>query len=61
MINTKEKRKGIMKDKKTKQTAAKVASNILTATLKLEANNASCSWIYEPKQPEAIKRFQKVK
>lgn len=50
-----------MKVKKTKQTAAKVISDILTGTLKLEANNASCGWAYEPKQPEAIKRFQKVK
>lgn len=50
-----------MKVKKTKQMAAKVISDILTGTLKLEANNASCAWIYEPKQPEAIKRFQKVK
>ena len=50
-----------MREKKTKQKAAKMVSNILTATLKLEANNASCVWAYEPKQPEAIKRFQTAK
>lgn len=54
MISTKE--KGDMKEKIVKGIAF-----LLTMVIKLNANSVSCYWAYQPKQPEAIKKFQKVK
>ena len=42
-----------------KNIIAKVAKNVAEATLKRDANQTTCSFIFQPKVPNALKRFKK--
>ncbi len=42
-----------------KKVAATVAKTVAEKSLKREANNTSCSIIYQPKAPASLNRFKK--
>lgn len=42
-----------------KKTVAKKTAQVLKNVLKVEANSASCVWMYELKQPKGIDKFRR--
>lgn len=45
--------------KEMKKTVAKGVKKVLNSALKLEANSASCVFLFEPKSPNGLKNFKK--
>lgn len=50
-----------MKKENTKKWIAKKAAAILNVTLRVDANSTSCMGIYQPKVPQELARYRKVK
>lgn len=51
----------MMKQKKLSKSAAKVAVNVLDTLLRVDANSASCTVFYQPKEPKELARFRREK
>lgn len=47
--------------KKLNQLLAKQAKKEAEKALKMDANSTSCTMIYQPKAPAALKKFSKIK
>ncbi len=43
-----------------KKKIAKATVNVLNRILIMDANETSCSWLYQLKPPKGIERFKKV-
>lgn len=50
-----------MNKRKIAESVARGTKSILNAILYADANSASCIFTYQPKAPEKLKRFRKVK
>ena len=50
-----------MDKKKISKVIAKKAVKVLDASLRVEANTASCVVLYQPKAPEALTKFKRKK
>ena len=50
-----------MKERGISGQTAKVVTNTLNKVLKVEANSTSCLVLYQPKVPNALKRFRSEK
>ena len=49
-----------MDKKKISKVIAKKAVKVLDASLRVEANTASCVVLYQPKAPEALSKFKRM-
>lgn len=47
--------------KKVNPTVAKGMKKVLDAVLRTEANTASCFIMYQPKEPEELKKYRRSK
>lgn len=47
--------------KDLKSTTMKTIKGVLDGMLKSEANSTSCMFVYQPKEPEELKKFRKHK
>lgn len=50
-----------MKKENVKKKIAKGIAAVLRVTLQIDANSASCMGIYQPKAPEELTRYRKMK
>ena len=50
-----------MKEKKISKRVSKSVTLILEKTLRLEANSTSCIVAFQPKAPEGLEKFRKMK
>ncbi len=48
-----------MDKKKISKAIAQKAVKMLNASLRTEANTASCLFVYQPKAPESLSRFKR--
>lgn len=51
----------IMKNKEISKNVSKCVTSILEKTLRLEANSTSCMVAFQPKAPEGLEKFRKMK
>lgn len=50
-----------MKNKKNAKKVSKCVTSLLEKTLRLEANSTSCIVAFQPKVPEGLEKFRKMK
>lgn len=51
----------IMKNKEISKKVSKCVTSMLEKALCLEANSTSCIVIFQPKAPEGLEKFRKIK